>query len=180
MLTLIKEGKDPNVIVPILHRTGKRSKRPVATVYFTHNMKDGNKNTAPCKATLTLHRSHIKRTNQVSEKEFLEICEMIDKEQEPDISHPLRLAYWDIRERFETCLMREMFIGDKPDIMFQLNFPKDIRTWPGTFTLFGSSGAGKTFHLVAMIERYLKSVSYGAQVRHIIWLSPEEKIAKTL
>ena len=82
MLTLIKEGKDPNIIVPILHRTGKRSRRPVATVYFTHNMKDGNKNTAPCKATLTLHRSHIKRTNQVSEKEFLEICEMIDKEQD--------------------------------------------------------------------------------------------------
>ena len=180
MLTLVKEGKTPNVIIPILGRTGKRSKRPIATVYFTHNMKEDNKNTAPCAATLTLHRSHIKRTNQVSEGEYKEICQMIDKEQEPDVGHPLRKAYWDIRERYETSLMREMYIGDQPDIMFQLDFPKDIRTWPGTFTLFGSSGAGKTYHLVAMIERYLKGVSYGAQVRAIIWLSPEEKIDKTL
>ena len=47
-------------------------------------------------------------------------------------------------------------------------------------TLFGSSGAGKTYFLVAMIERYLKSVSTGASIRPIIWLSPEEQIDKTL
>ena len=47
-------------------------------------------------------------------------------------------------------------------------------------TLFGSSGAGKTYFLVDMIERYLRSVSSGAAIRPIIWLSPEEKIDKTL
>ena len=31
-----------------------------------------------------------------------------------------------------------------------------------------------------MIERYLKSVSTGSSIRPIIWLSPEEKIDKTL
>ena len=76
--------------------------------------------------------------------------------------------------------MREMFIGDQPDIMFQLDFPKAVKDWPGTMTLFGSSGAGKTYFLVAMIERYLKSVSTGASIRPIIWLSPEEQIDKTL
>ena len=80
---------------------------------------------------------------------------------EPEVGHPLRKAYWDMRDRYETSLMREMYIGDQPDIMFQLDFPKAIRDWPGTFTLFGSSGAGKTYFLVAMIERYLRSVSSG-------------------
>ena len=85
-----------------------------------------------------------------------------------------------MRDRYETSLMREMYIGDQPDIKFQLDFPKAIRDWPGTFTLFGSSGAGKTYFLVAMIERYLRSVSSGASIRPVIWLSPEEKIDKTL
>ena len=47
-------------------------------------------------------------------------------------------------------------------------------------TLFGSSGAGKTYFLVSMFERYLKGVPSGASIRPIIWLSPEEKIDKTL
>ena len=61
-----------------------------------------------------------------------------------------------------------------------MDFPKAIKDWTGTFTLFGSSGAGKTYFLVDMIERYLRSVSSGAAIRPIIWLSPEEKIDKTL
>ena len=48
MLTLIKEGKDANVIVPIVSTQGKARTRPIATVYFTHSLKDDNKNDAPC------------------------------------------------------------------------------------------------------------------------------------
>ena len=180
MLTLVKDGKNANAIVPIVPTSGKARARPIATVYFTHNMKDDNKNDAPAQPTLTLHRSHIKKTNQISEHEYLEICKMLDNGSEPEVGHPLRKAYWDMRDRYETSLMREMYIGDQPDIKFQLDFPKAIRDWPGTFTLFGSSGAGKTYFLVAMIERYLRSVSSGASIRPVIWLSPEEKIDKTL
>ena len=133
--------------------------------YFTHSLKDDNKNDAPCAPTLTLHRSHIKKVNQISEHEYHEICKMIDTGEEPEVGHPLRKAYWDVRDRYETSLMREMYIGDQPDIKFQLDFPKAVKDWPGTMTLFGSSGAGKTYFLVAMIERYLKSVSTGSASR---------------
>ncbi len=180
MLTLVKEGKNPNAIVPIVKTTGKKRTRPVATVYFSHNMKDDNKNVAPAKPTLTLHRSHIKKHNQISEQEYTHICEMIDSLEEPDVGHPLRKAYWDIRDRYETSLMREMYIGDQQDLKFQLDLPKKVKDWPGTYTAFGSSGAGKTYYVVSMIERYLKSVGSGAPVRAVIWLSPEEKIDKTL
>ena len=179
MLTLVKE-KNANAIVPIVSTEGKARARPIATVYFTHSLKDDNKNDAPCAPTLTLHRSHIKKVNQISEHEYNAICNMIDTGEEPEVGHPLRKAYWDVRDRYETSLMREMYIGDQSDIKFQLDFPKAVKDWPGTMTLFGSSGAGKTYFLVAMIERYLKAVSAGSSIRPIIWLSPEEKIDKTL
>ena len=49
---------------------------------------------------------------------------MLDSGAEPEVGHPLRKAYWDMRDRYETSLMREMYIGDQPDIKFQLDFPK--------------------------------------------------------
>ena len=180
MLTLVKEGKDANAIVPIVNVSAKARARPVATVYFTHNLKEDNKNDAPAAATLTLHRPHIKKINQISEHEYTAICKMLDTGEEPEVGHPLRKAYWDVRDRYETSLMREMYIGDQKDIMFQLDLPRAIRDWPYTMTLFGSSGAGKTYFLVSMFERYLKGVPSGSSIRPIIWLSPEEKIDRTL
>mgnify|MGYP000486409609 CR=1 FL=1 len=61
MLTLVKEGKDANAIVPIVGASGKARTRPIATVYFTHNLKDDNKNDAPCSAVLTLTARTSKR-----------------------------------------------------------------------------------------------------------------------
>ena len=64
------------------------------------------------------------RDSQISEHEYLAICKMIDTGEEPETGHPLRKAYWDIRDRYDTSLMREMYIGDQSDIKFQLDFPK--------------------------------------------------------
>jgi len=139
MLTLV-DSKDAKPLVQIYDTKNGLRKKAVATVYFTHHMKEDNKNVAPCFATLTLHKDHIKKTNQVSENEYREICEMVDNEEEPDVSHLLRKAYWDVRDRYETSLMREMYIGDQKDIKFQLDLPRAIRDWPYTMTLFGSSG----------------------------------------
>ena len=36
MLTLVKERKNANAIVPIVGASGKARARPIATVYFTH------------------------------------------------------------------------------------------------------------------------------------------------
>ena len=49
--------------------------------------------------------------NQISENEYNQICKMIDIGEEPEVGHPLRKAYWDVRDRFETSLMREMYIS---------------------------------------------------------------------
>ena len=178
MLTLNKT-RDAVPIVPIVDVKSKKNK-PLAQVYFTHSYKDENKNIAPCFDTLTLHKSHIKSVNQISEQEYKEICSMIDQNEEADVSHPLRKAYWDVRERFEASLMREMYIGDQDNAIFRWDFPLKMDEWGGTFTLFGSSGAGKTYTLVSMIENYFKRTHGSVGVRNVIWLSPEESIDKTL
>ena len=179
MLTLV-DSKDAKPLVQIYDTKNGLRKKAVATVYFTHHLKEDNKNVAPCFATLTLHKDHIKKINQVSENEYREICEMVDNEEEPDVSHPLRKAYWDVRDRFETSLLREMYIGDEPGIELRFDIPTKMSEWPGTMTLFGSSGAGKTYFLVQALLRYLKRTGHGHATRNIIWMSPEEKIDKTL
>ena len=36
---------------------------------------------------------------------------MLDDEEEPDMHHPLKHAYWNIRQNFDRYLQREMYIG---------------------------------------------------------------------
>ena len=93
--------------------------------------------------------------------------------------HPLKHAYWNIRQNFDRYLQREMYIGDDPTSMFELNLPTKQKDWPGTMTLIGSSGAGKTRFLTDMMLRYLRSTPDSSK-RSIIWLSPELEIDKTI
>ena len=46
-----------------------------------------------------------------------------------------------------------MYIGDDPTSVFELNLPTKRRDWPGTMTLIGSSGAGKTRFLTDLMLR---------------------------
>ena len=179
MLTLIGDNdKEATKIVSIYSNVHKKKRRPVATVYFTHDVKSVEKqNVAPAAGVLALHKKGLKKTNKITEAEFQEICTMLDEEEEPEGS--LRSAYWNIKPIFERALRREMMIADNPDIRFELNFPKDKNTWPGTFTLIANSGAGKTYFLVDMIVRYFKSTA-PFQRRTVIWLSPEWEIDKSL
>ena len=177
MLTLI-EDKDATKIVSVFSSVNKKKRRPVATVYFTHDIKSVEKqNVAPAAGVLTLHKKALKKMNKINEAEFQEVCRMLDEDEEPD--GKLRSAFWKIKPIFERALRREMYIADNPDIMFQLNFPKDKNKWPGTFTLIANSGAGKTYFLVEMIVRYFKSVA-PFQRRTVIWLSPEWEIDASL
>ena len=177
MLTLI-EDKDATKIVSVFSNVNKKKRRPVATVYFTHDVKSVEKqNVAAAAGVLTLHKKALKKMNKINEAEFQEICRMLDEDEEPDGN--LRSAFWKIKPIFERALRREMYIADNPDIRFELNFPKDKSKWPGTFTLIANSGAGKTYFLVEMIVRYFKSVA-PFQRRTVIWLSPEWEIDKSL
>ena len=106
---------------------------------------------------LEMHKEHLKKQTHISEHEFAEIAQMLDDEEEPDMHHPLKHAYWNIRQNFDRYLQREMYIGDDPTSMFELNLPTKRRDWPGTMTLIGSSGAGKTRFLTDLMLRYLKA-----------------------
>ena len=174
MLTLVKT-KDAVPIVGIY----SKGKKPEDTVYFTHETDKGNQNVAKATGVLHLHKNELKREFRLNEADFKEVCRMIDAEEEPEQGDPLRHEFWQILERYEGFLQREMWIGDDDDVRFEMNFPIKRDDWPGTLTAIGSSGSGKTFHIVEMILRYFKATPVHSR-RQVVWLSPELKIDKTL
>lgn len=179
MLSLQKSD-DSVAIVDIFKGTkGNKRRKPHATVFFTHVEDEMHENVAPAKGVLHLHKNVIKKDLHINDREFNDICEMLDDDEEPEPDHPLKHAYWETRDRFERYLKREMFLGDVSDERFELNFPKKKTEWPGTMTCVGSSGSGKTHFVVQMILRYWRSVEVHSR-RPVIWISPELTLDKTL
>jgi hypothetical protein len=176
MLTLVKTD-DAVPIVGIY--SGKKAKKPDDVVYFTHETQKDNQNVATAAGVLHLHRSELKKEFRLNGADFKEVCRMIDDEEEPEQGDPLRQEFWSILDRFENFLQREMWIGDDKDVRFEMNFPLKKADWPGTMTCIGSSGSGKTYHVVSMIHRYFKAAPVHSR-RQVVWLSPELKIDKTL
>lgn len=175
MITLVKTDD----AVPIVGIYKKKEKKPSQTVYFTHETKKDNQNHADAKGVLHLHRNELKKEFRINNADFNELCRMIDAEEEPEMGDPLRHEFWQVLERYESYLQREMWIGDDEEQHFEMNFPLRQETWPGTMTCIGSSGSGKTFHVVSMIQRYFRASSIYNR-RQVVWLSPELKIDKTL
>ena len=115
MLTLV-QSKDAVPLLGIYAVDGKKRdsqsvrKKRTGTVFFTHDMDpDG---------VLHLHKIALKKENHVNDYEFEEIASLLDEEQEPDMHHPLKHAYWNIRQNFDRFLKREMYIGDDPTAAF--------------------------------------------------------------
>ena len=177
MLTLEKD-ETSHPVIGIYHNDVRNPKRAHQTVHFTHNIEEDRRNTAEASGVLELHREFLKKRNQVNDEHFDEVCKMLDEEVEPGLDHPLRSAYWNIRDAYERFLQREMWLGDT-NTRFELNLPRKKDEWPGSHTLIGNSGAGKTHHLVQMLLRYLRSVPVHDR-RPVIYLSPEVEIDKTL
>ena len=177
MLTLVKT-EDAVPIVGIY--SGKKAqRRPDETVYFTHDIAKDNQNVASAAGVLHLHKNELKREFKLNESDFKEVCRMIDDDEEPDQGDPLRHEFWHVLERYENFLQREMWIGDDKGSRFEMNFPVRKSDWVGTMTAIGSSGSGKTFHIVSMIQRYFKAAPVHSR-RQVVWMSPELKIDKTL
>ena len=178
MLTL--EPDETSVpVIGIYHKDQKNPKKPTKMVHFTHNIDEDRGNVADAQGVLDLHREFLKKRNLVNDESFDQICTMLDEEVEPDMSHPLRAPYWNVRDAYERFLKREMYLGDTDDHRFEFNFPRKKDEWPGSWTLIGNSGAGKTRHLVDALLRYLKSVP-DHEKKPILYLSPEVEIDKTL
>ena len=184
MLTLV-ETKDAIPLLGIYATSGKAGtsqsarKKRTGTVYFTHDLDPDKQNVSDASGVLHLHKTALKKENHVNDYEFEEIAALLDEEQEPDMHHPLKHAYWNIRQHFDRYLRREMFIGDDPGTQFELNLSSKKTEWPGTMTLIGSSGAGKTRFLTDLMLRYLRGTPDHSK-RQIIWLSPELEIDKTI
>ena len=182
MLTLVRT-KDAVPLLGIYESNSEKStsarKKRRGTVFFTHDQNPDNQNVSDASGVLHLHRAYLKKENHVNNYEFEEIAHMLDEEQEPDMHHPLKHAYWNIRQNFDRYLRREMFIGDDTDTVFELNLSTKKTDWPGTMTLIGSSGAGKTRFLTDLMLRYLRGTPDHSK-RQILWLSPELEIDKTI
>ena len=176
MLTLVKT-KDAVPIVGIYE--GTKNRKPVDTVYFTHETDKDNQNVASASGVLHLHKSALKKEFHLNDADFKEVCRMIDDEDEPEKGDPLKTEYWSMLERYENFLQREMWIGDDAEVRFEMNFPLKKSDWVGTMTCIGSSGSGKSWTIVNMILRYFKAVPAHNR-RQVCWLSPELKIDKTL
>ena len=176
MLTLVKT-KDAVAIVGIYR--GKKNKKPESTVYFTHDLDKDKQNVAAAAGVLHLHKSELKKEFHLNDSDFREVCRMIDAEEEPEQGDPLKSEYWQILERYDELLQREMYIGDDSEARFEINFPTNRETWPGTMTCVGSSGSGKTYMIVQMLLRYYRATPMH-QRRACIWISPELEIDKTL
>ena len=151
MLTLVR---DPDAVELVgIFRNKSRSKRPEKTVYFTHDAAPEKQNVAPAAGVLELHRDSLKKINKISQASFERICGMLDSGEEPEVGDALRSEYWDMKKVFERSLRREMYLGDSPDVRFELNLPRDKETWGGTYTCIGNSGAGKTYWVVQLLLR---------------------------
>lgn len=108
MLSLQK-SEDAVAIIGIFKGTkGNKRRKPHATVYFTHADDEMHGNVAPAKGVLQLHKNAIKKQLHINDREFNEICEMLDSEDEPSPDHPLKHQYWETRERFERYLKRDV------------------------------------------------------------------------
>ncbi len=175
MLTLNKT-KDAVSIVGIYN---KKAKKPSETVYFTHETEKENQNVASAEGVLHLHKNDLKKEFHLNGTDFKEVCRMIDADEEPEQGDPLRHQFWEILGRYENFLQREMWIGDDKGSRFEMNIPLKKSDWPGTMTCIGSSGSGKTWHVVEMIRRYFQATAMHNR-RQVVWLSPELKIDKTL
>ena len=179
MLSLNKTDDAVHIVDMFSGTKGFKRRKPNATVYFTHTEDEEQGNHAPSRGVLHLHRDALKKELHINQREFNAICDMLDAEEEPEPDDPLKHPYWELRERFERYLKREMYLGDTTDARFELNIPRKKSEWPGTTTCIGSSGSGKTHFVVNMILRYWRSVEVHSR-RPVVWISPELTLDKTL
>ena len=130
MLTLV-DDKNAGKIVG-MYRKGSKSRKPVATVSFTHDLKPEKENVASAKGVLELHRTSLKRMHKLSQAAFDRIGGMIDADEEPEVGDALRSEYWELKRVYERALKREMYLGDQDDVYFEHNLPRRKEDWPGS------------------------------------------------
>ena len=83
MLTFIKDTGATELVG--LYDKSVRSRKPVKTVYFTHDGAASKSNVAPAAGVLSLHKDSLKKLHKLSNTSFARICTMLDTDEEPEV-----------------------------------------------------------------------------------------------
>ena len=140
MLTLQKDKTTTEIVE--LHRRSTRSKKAVATVYYSHNTKTGA-NVAPAAGVLALHKDSLKKIWKLSSADFDRVCVMLDTGAEPDVGEPLRTEYWELKKVFERSLRTEMYPGTRRRCTLSTTCPGTRTRGVGLFWFVEIVGPGR-------------------------------------
>ena len=163
MFTFHKESKN---LRPIFFIDDKE-------VYTTFNRSDDKRIKPYRNTTKYLDSDEFRERYSLSRRENKELKRALLSDTVPD--NNLKQKFYHIRKDLNNRLYTEIDLRDtKHSIAWK--FPKNVKAWPETQIIIGSSGVGKTYHVVQMILRALKQ----SKKRTFMYISPELNIDDTL
>ena len=144
--------------------------RPV----YTQWKKDESARIAPFRDTGNyLDSDEFREEFNLTKKEAEVLSEAIQHDSVPE--DRLKTKFYQIRKDLNAKLFTTIDLrGTDKEINWR--FPKDVKQWPTSAIIQGSSGTGKTFQVLKWIEESLKR----KKKRKFIYLSPELNTDETL
>ena len=95
----------------------------------------------------------------------------------PDGKKGIQNKFFKVKKDLEKRLYTEMDLGDSPQFL-RVDFPDDKKEWSGLHITIGSSGSGKTYQTVDLIQENLRGPR--SQRRQFVYASTELNKDKTL
>ena len=143
---------------------------------FTQFKKEEHKRIPPFKdSTKYLDSDEFREEFNLSRKEAKLIKQSLRSDIVPENNNQLKSKFYSIRKNLNQRLFNEIDLRGT-DKTISWKFGEDIKSWPQTSVVIGSSASGKTFLVKSWIEDALKR----KKKRNFIYLSPESNIDTTL
>ena len=143
---------------------------------FTQFKKEEDKRIPPFKdSTKYLDSDEFREEFNLSRKEAKLIKQSLRSDIVPENNNQLKSKFYSIRKNLNQRLFNEIDLRGT-DKTISWKFGEDIKSWPQTSVVIGSSASGKTFLVKSWIEDALKR----KKKRNFIYLSPEFNIDQTL
>ena len=109
----------------------------------------------------------------LTKKEQEHLREALSRDEVPE--DKLKTKFYSIRKDLNARLYTEIDLrGTDHEISWR--FPKDVKAWPTTAIVLGSSGTGKTFQVLKWVEEAMKR----RKKRKFVYVSPELTTDATL
>ena len=143
---------------------------------FTQFKKEDKKRIPPFRDSKKyLDSEDFRERYDLSRKEGKLIKQAIQSDIVPE-SSALKKRFYEIRRDLNTRLYSEIDLRETKS-KINWRFPKDIKQWPGSSIVIGSSGVGKTHLVKSWIE---ESIKRKRKKRKFIYVSPEFSVDETL